>query len=1484
MDPLSASASVIAVLQLSGEVVKYVNEAIGATTERKRLRDEVRACEDVLQQLKDEAAESREDEDWRKRIKALEGPDGPLTRLSATFKILKVELQPKQGLRRISTALKWPLTREKVDKLVQAIEREKSLLTFALTNDCRKLMQNIKKSAIENHDRLADLIATLEIHSTSRFEELKGDIEVAFGHLKGSQERKEAAGTREAILRWLTQIDYAPQQNDFVSLHQPGTCEWLLLSPQYTSWLQAHKQTLFCPGIPGSGKTIMTSVVVQDLLEKRRCQEIPCATAENESCQCARVGIAYLYCNFRRQHEQQSQDLLTNLLKQLAAQTSLPGAVKDLYDRHHSEKTQPTLLEISDTLRTVAAGYSRVFLIVDALDECHVSDGNRSRFLSELFELQDKTGANLFVTSRPLPAIEQSFEGCISREILATEEDIGMYIDGHMSQVKLPDFVLRRADLQDDIKAGIVKSVRGMFLLAKLHLDSLAGKKSPKAVRNALQNLAAGSDAYDQAYEDAMERIGSQLKDQKELAMQVLSWITCAKRPLTTLALQHALAVEPDEPDIDQDNLTEVHDMVSVCAGLIIVDKKSDIIRLVHYTTQEYFERTKTRWFMSADDTIAQTCLAYLSFQCFASGPCLTDEELEKRLLSYPLYGYAATNWGFHARTQSLKIRELVLSFLESDPIMSASNQAALASKGSPGYSQRVPRFRTGLHIAACFGLTDVVMSLLMKGCETSPKDSYLQTPLMLAAANGHDVVVSLLLNSEDVNSRDMHGRTALSLAAEMGRDKAVMKLLTKNGIDTTLKDRYDQTPLAWAAAGGHNGVVDLLSGKGPDDLKPEYVSFGAEHLVRAAEDGNEAACEIFLRQVHPNSVNKAGHTPLHAAAASGNEAIVNMMMAIDGVDVNIKSRSGMTPFACAVAKGHEGVCRILLGTARVNPDERYCNGEPPLSIAARNQRESIVELLLETGANPRLQDDYRRTPLWYAARNGSTSIIELLLKKGADVDSEDDGKRTPLSLAAENNYQSVAGLLLAHGANPNAEDGHSRTPASFAAENGHMAVIETLLEEEKLDLNVSDMFGRTALVWAAELGHPSIVKLILKRMCENDSQHTQKIQWLFTSEELRTIIDLLASERVGRLKKSGFNLVLYAAKNGHTLLVKFLLEIGCSPDHRDHDGRTPFYWAADGGHEDVLRLLLVTGRVEPDMKQGRLSQTPLSRAAGKGHKEVVQWLLTISEVDPDSADKYKRTPLSWAAEGGHQEVVRLLLATGRVNPDSVDEKERTPLSLAAEGGHQEVAQLLLATGRVNPNSRDWLGRTPLSRASGSRGEGVTRWLLQTEDIMPDSKDDDDRTPLSWAAESGQQETVRLLLATGRVELDSKDKCGQTPLSRAAARGHEGIVQWFLGTGQVNPETRDEHGQSPLSWAAEGGHEGVVRLLLAAEGVEPDSQDKCLRTPLWWAAEGGHAQVVKLLLETGKVNPGQKSIYNQTAMDRAVRESRRDVVQLLRSA
>jgi len=254
---------------------------------------------------------------------------------------------------------------------------------------------------------------------------------------------------RQTILDWVTKIDYAPQQSDSISRRQEGTGQWLLDSEEYQSWLETNNQTLFCPGIPGAGKTILTSIVVNELTTR---------FYDDKS-----IGIAYLYCNFRRQDEQKINDLLASLLKQVAeCQPSLPTSLNDLYNRHKTKRTRPSLDEISRSLQSVISTYSRVFIIIDALDECQASHGCRTTFLSEMFNLQAKCGVNFFATSRFIPDITEKFQSSILLEIRASEYDVQRYVDGHISH--LQSFIGRSRDLQEEVKTEIIKAVDGMYV------------------------------------------------------------------------------------------------------------------------------------------------------------------------------------------------------------------------------------------------------------------------------------------------------------------------------------------------------------------------------------------------------------------------------------------------------------------------------------------------------------------------------------------------------------------------------------------------------------------------------------------------------------------------------------------------------------------------------------------------------------------------------------------------------------------------------------------------------------------------------------------------------------------------------------------------------------------------------------------------------------------------------------------------------------
>lgn len=258
----------------------------------------------------------------------------------------------------------------------------------------------------------------------------------------------------QEMLDWLTKHDYGFQYSDFLKRRQPGTGQWLLDSTPYQRWRQTPNQTLFCPGIPGAGKTILASIVIEDLYRRSSV-----STGET-------TGIAYIFCNFRRGDEQRLEDLAASLVKQLAEGLSpLPGSLKTLYEDHVRMRTRPTFDELLQVLHSTAALYSRVFFIIDALDECQISQDGRNKLLHAVFGIQERVGANLCVTSRHIPEIKKLFADCTTLEIRADAKDVQRYLRDRISELTLAEFVRKRPTLEEKVCSEITRAADGMYVV-----------------------------------------------------------------------------------------------------------------------------------------------------------------------------------------------------------------------------------------------------------------------------------------------------------------------------------------------------------------------------------------------------------------------------------------------------------------------------------------------------------------------------------------------------------------------------------------------------------------------------------------------------------------------------------------------------------------------------------------------------------------------------------------------------------------------------------------------------------------------------------------------------------------------------------------------------------------------------------------------------------------------------------------------------------
>jgi ankyrin repeat protein len=555
-----------------------------------------------------------------------------------------------------------------------------------------------------------------------------------------------------------------------------------------------------------------------------------------------------------------------------------------------------------------------------------------------------------------------------------------------------------------------------------------------------LVKLTKGSAALDEAYGEAIKRIDGQLAEDRSLARRALSWISYAQRLLTTKELCHALAIEPGDRALNNDNIYDVEDVISVCAGLVTVDEESSIIRLVHYTTQEYFERVRLEWNPGALEEIVVACLTYLSFDTFRSGSCANDEAFEQRLTENAFFNYSAHYWSEHVRPVESSTSRLALAFLCDEALVECTAQGALTPDYRYiGHSRSFLTRISGLHLTARYGLPYLTERLLMgkhadSNITADSKDKDGRTPLSLVAERGHEAVVRLLVNQYDVepDSKNEGGQTPLSLAAIYSHDIVVQLLLATGKVNPEAEDtEYGQTPLSWAAVSGHTAVLKLLltiDGVDADSKSSNSSDKGRSPLSYAAERGHDTIIKLLLatRRVDPDSKDSEGRTPLSYAVSETQTETVKLLLrhGASPSTINIKWK-GILHHAIPNANCKLETMETLLALGAPN-DTTNIDNMKLLHYTIRFARQDIAELFLRYGVPV---DTAIQRKTWDLKRYENRNAYEPRDGNGSSVTGQHYSKGlTPLHYAALAGHSGMVQFFLDHGADPNALSNYDET------------------------------------------------------------------------------------------------------------------------------------------------------------------------------------------------------------------------------------------------------------------------------------------------------------------------------------------------------------------------------------------------------------------------------------------------------------------------
>jgi hypothetical protein len=642
------------------------------------------------------------------------------------------------------------------------------------------------------------------------------------------------------------------------------------------------------------------------------------------------------------------------------------------------------------------------------------------------------------------------------------------------------------------------------FLLARLHLERLSSQITLDAVRENLKKLPI---EINETYDEIMERIEKEGEEKRSMAKTILSWVVFARRPLSVKEIKHALAVRAKDETLNHGRMPLTEDITAFCCGLVVLEAKKKIVRLVHYTAQGYFnDATKARLFPHFELHIALVCSTYL---CMKS---LEQPDDSERQISFAVDLYPDSD-------------EFISDDSDSDGV-----------GFSPNVDQH-PNFLVGVGRPA-------------QGLTFSKK--LLHYPLLSYAGEflGEHFRKAQKIQRGNSENQDISAqfeevlRRVKQLITERFKRNFYCRLLDEMNIYFRrtpldfLTESEETEEYSWSDSDDEdnsslNQFVERLF-KVTEDLESDSMEQSAEPAFTATDTDPWETPPYRRMSSHsteassyppfgdrpaetpwPSYTSYVNYSPLHLAAFVGSPEVIEHIMSLDerpGVDeLDFFQQS---PLMVALKKGYTDVISVLLKYgATVDLGNPF--GHAFLLYAAQQSDFGIVETILTSAvddSNPPIATQGSSLP-WYC-QSAQDWISDLLFGSSrrsstvSDVDSQEldpESSHTPKLTAVSPsliqlllevfhcNVINLSGALEACDDSTPLRDRFFETAFFLAIERKASDVVNVLLQQEGINVNMRDYLDQTPLHRAASRNSISIVTSLLDNEAKVDLRDMNK-------------------------------------------------------------------------------------------------------------------------------------------------------------------------------------------------------------------------------------------------------------------------------------------------------------------------------------------------------------------------------------------------------
>ncbi|KAF7535702.1 hypothetical protein G7054_g5189 [Neopestalotiopsis clavispora] len=922
----------------------------------------------------------------------------------------------------------------------------------------KDLLQKIAPRKLEAERKLIEVFSSVK----EKLDEISTVVEDTQSDLRSKKEGKY----RDNVTRWLAAPDVSSNLNRATEARHSGSGQRLINNQAYQEWKTQPNSFLWLHGIPGCGKTVLTSTIIGDLRASPNCAHL----------------FYYFYFDFTDNRKQTFENCIRSLLSQMY-HTSVRGReeVDALYEFCNKGKDQPS----SSSLQKVFASIIRsgeTWIILDALDECKVRD-SLLRWLCGLRNKEVKI--HIIATSRREQDIEVTMKQlcCSQREKIAIdsdllEADIKSYV--HEIIEKDVDFDTWKSmpKVREEIETSLVGKAHGMFRWVWCQLSALKKCKDRISLRKTLASLPNN---LDETYSRILADIPREYIDH---AFRILQFLTYSERPMGIKEVVDAIAVKLEPGGVKgsrfdvQDRMPNPTDIVGYCSGLAVIVEREEYysshqdtssrerehyatrqeLQLAHFSVREYLTSDRLENNISpclpetsAQSIIAGVCLAYLleimpdqwAEDDLWSGPQYpTPTDIER---TFPFASYSTQYWATHFA--------VVEDHSEAKAAFDLAKELLLDHA----------------RMKYCF----IIRWASKKGY---PPFSYYMPSIGWLSKKGY--------------------LPSLYYVSSIGW-KHCCKMLLDEGVDINERGGPRGSAVYAAFHGGHQEIVDILLRAGADP-NPPYQT-GHSLLWFAVKEGHEDRVRFLLdsgAQVDVSGDSEQ-RTPLSLAVSHGFKAVTRVLLE-HGAQVENVDDEGYTPLAKASELGYVDIMTYLLSHgAKVSGFVDKL--KVPMILACRTGQTQAVELLIKHKAF--IYGVLRSSHLFNETRKGYRKALELLIVAEGGHRIEDRFGRSLLTMATIHNKPKIVDVLLAApDLDVNAKDHWGATAISFAARYGFTEIFRKIAALSNVDFDAEDNYGRTSLWWARQQRYNDIASDIVNRLQRQNNDKLISLPFMDTA------------------------------------------------------------------------------------------------------------------------------------------------------------------------------------------------------------------------------------------------------------------------------------------------------------------------------------------------------------------------------------------------